>query len=82
MDLDDIDDIVNETMEEFVSVRDTIEGFIDTVINYTYDQLDIQYGIEKCWGDIFWDQFSTPIKRFLNSRYETSIKKYWEDYYK
>jgi hypothetical protein len=81
MDLDGVDDIVDEAMEEFVSLRDTIEGFIDMTVNYTYDQLDIEYGIEKCWGDIYWDEFAIPIKRFLNSRYESKLKEYFENHY-
>jgi hypothetical protein len=84
MDLDGIDDIVDEAMREFVSVRNTIESFIDTTINYTYDQLDIEYGIEECWGideDIFWDEFSAPIKRFISSRYEAKLKEYFENHY-
>ncbi len=81
IDLDGVDDIVNESMEEFVSVRPTMEGFFETIINYTYDRLDIDYGIEKCWGDETFYRFSTPIKQFLDSRYESIIKKYFEDYY-
>ena len=48
IDLDGIDDIVDEAMEEFVSLRDTIGGFMDMVINYTYDRVDEDYGVEKC----------------------------------
>ena len=81
IDLDGVDDIVNEAMYEFVSVRSTMEGFFETIIDYVYDQLDISYNIEKCWNDETWHKFSTPIKRFLDSRYESIIKKYFEDYY-
>ena len=81
MDLDGVDDIVDEAMEEFVSLRDTIGGFMEMVINYTYDRVDEDYGVEKCWGDETWNQFSTPIKRFLDSRYESKLKEYFENYY-
>ena len=81
IDLDGVDDIVDEAMEEFVSLHNSIEDFMDMVINYTYDRLDIDYGIEKCWDDETWNQFSTPIKRFLDSRYGTAIKKYFENHY-
>lgn len=81
IDLDGIDDIVDEAMEEFVSLRNTTEGFIDMVINYTYDLVDEDYGVEKCWGDEYWDEFSAPIKRFLDSRYESKLKEYFENYY-
>ena len=81
IDLDGVDDIVDEAIEEFVSLRDTVEGFIDMTINYTYDHLDIVYDIEKCWGDETWNQFSIPIKRFLDSKYGTVIKKYFENNY-
>ena len=82
MDLDGVDDIVDEAMREFVSVRNTIESFIDTTINYTYDQLDIEYGVEKCWGaNTYWDDFSSPIKRFISSRYEAKLKEHFENHY-
>ena len=81
IDLDGIDDIVDEAMEEFVSLRDTIGGFIEMTINYTYDRVDEDYGVEKCWGDETWNKFSTPIKRFLDSRYESKLKEYFENYY-
>ena len=81
IDLDGIDDIVDEAMEEFVSLRDTIGGFMDMVINYTYDRVDEDYGVEKCWGDQYWDEFSAPIKRFISSRYEAKLKEYFENHY-
>jgi hypothetical protein len=81
IDLDGVDDIVDEAMEEFVSLRNTTEGFIDMVINYTYDLVDEDYGVEKCWGDQSFDEFSAPIKRFLSSRYESKLKEYFENYY-
>ena len=81
IDLDGIDDIVDEAMEEFVSLRDTIGGFIEMTINYTYDRVDEDYGVEKCWGDIFWDEFATPIKRFISSRYEAKLKEHFENHY-
>jgi hypothetical protein len=81
IDLDGVDDIVDEAMEEFVSLRSTTEGFIDMVINYTCDIIDKDYGVEKCWGDEYWDEFSAPIKRFLSSRYESKLKEYFENYY-
>ena len=81
IDLDGVDDIVDEAMEEFVSLRDTIGGFIEMTINYTYDRVDEDYGVEKCWGDETWKKFSTPIKRFLDSRYESKLKEYFENYY-
>jgi len=68
-------------MEEFVSLRNTTEGFIDMVINYTYDRVDEDYGVEKCWGDQSFDEFSTPIKRFISSRYEAKLKEYFENHY-
>jgi transposase len=79
--LDELDNIVVDAMEDYVTFRDSIENFIDEVINYAYDKLDAEYGIEKCWGDETWYRFSIPIKRFLVSRYESSLKKYFEDYY-
>lgn len=81
MDIDDIDDIVTDTMEGCVEIHDSIENFVTSVIEQTYDQLDIQYGIEKCWGDIYWDEFSAPIKRFISSRYEAKLKEYFENHY-
>ena len=81
MDLDGIDDIVDEAMEEFVSLHHSIEGFMVMVINYTYDRVDEDYGVEKCWGDEYWDEFSTPIKRFISSRYEAKLKEHFENHY-
>ena len=51
------------------------------VINYTYDRVDEDYGVEKCWGDEYWEEFSAPIKRFLSSRYEAKLKEYFENHY-
>jgi hypothetical protein len=81
MDLDGVDNIVDEAMREFVSLRDTVESFIEMTVDYTYDQLDSDYGIEKCWGEETWRKFSTPIKRFLDSRYESKLKEYFENHY-
>jgi len=93
IDLDGVDDIVDEAMEEFVSLHHSIEGFMVMVINYTmeviffdimdniYDRVDEDYGVEKCWGDEYWDEFSAPIKRFISSRYEAKLKEYFENYH-
>jgi len=79
--LDGVDDIVNDTMEGCVEIHNSIQDFVDSVINKTYDQLDIEYGIEKCWGNEYWDEFSAPIKRFISSRYEAKLKEYFENHY-
>ena len=82
MDLDGVDNIVDEAMEEFVSLHHSIEGFMVMVINYTYDRVDEDYGVEKCWGaNTYWDEFSAPIKRFISSRYEAKLKEYFENHY-
>ena len=79
--LDELDNIVDEAMEDYVTTRNTIESFVDDVTNYAYDKLDAEYGIEQCWGDETFYRFFIPIKRFLISRYESSLNKYFEDYY-
>jgi hypothetical protein len=81
LDIDALDKIVIKAMEVLVGVRSSIESFVESVCNFTYDKLDLEYGIEICWGDETWEQFSIPIKRFLDSRYDDTIKKYFENYY-
>ena len=81
IDLDVVDGIVNKAMEVLVTNRPSIESFVESVSDFTYDKLDLEYGIEKCWGDETWRQFSIPIKRFLDSRYDDTIKKYFKNYY-
>lgn len=81
LDIDAVDAIVIKAMEVLVGVRSFIESFVESVTNFTYDKLDLEYGIEVCWGDETWTEFSTPIKLFIKSRYEKSMEEYFEDYY-
>jgi len=81
MDIDALDKIVIKAMEVLVGVRSFIESFVESVSNFVYDKLDLEYGIEICWGDETWEQFSTPIKLFIKSRYEKLMEEYYEDYY-
>ena len=81
LDIDAVDKIVIKAMEVLVGVRSFIESFVESVCNFTYDKLDLEYGIEICWGDETWAEFSTPIKLFIKSRYEKSMEEYFEDYY-
>jgi hypothetical protein len=80
IDLDRIDDIVDEYMEEFVSLFDTIGGFMEMVINNTCYRVDKDYDMEKCWR-YNWNEFSASFKRFISSRYEAKLKEYFENYY-
>ena len=82
VDIDAVDKIVIKAMEVLVGVRPSIKNFVESVCNYTYDKIDIEYGIEVCWGDGTWTEFSTPIKLFIKSRYEKSMEEYYEDYYR
>ena len=81
IDLDDLDNIVDGAMDEFVSVHFSIELFHQMVINFTYDQLDTHYGVEKCWGDQTWQEFSEQIEKFLDSRYESRLKEFFKNHY-
>ena len=82
LDIDEVDDIVSKSMEVLVSIKPSIHDFVESVTNFTYDKIDIEFGMEKlCWGDETWNEFSTPIKLFIKSRYEKSMEEYFEDYY-
>jgi hypothetical protein len=82
MDIDALDKIVIKAMEVLVGVRSFIESFVESVINVIYDKLEIEYGIEICWGNESWTEFNTPIKLFIKSRYEKLIEEYFKDYYR
>jgi len=58
-------------------------GSVSTVIYLTIDYLYsmVSDDVEVCWGDESYYQFSTSIKRFLTSRYEDTITKYYKSYY-
>ena len=59
-------------------------GDVDRVINLTIEYLYslVYEDVEVCWGDDeSYYQFSTSIKRFLTSRYEDTITKYYKSYY-
>ena len=32
-------------------------------------------------SDTYWDDFSSPIKRFISSRYEAKLKEHFENHY-
>lgn len=81
LDIDAVDKIVIKAMEVLVGVRPSVHDFIESVCNLTYDKLDLEFGIEVCWGDETWSEFTTPIKLFIKSRYEKSMEEYFEDYY-
>jgi len=81
IDLDDLDNIVNEAMDEFVSVYHSMELFHNMVINFAYDRLEERYGVEKCWEDQTWQEFSEQIERFLDSRYESRLKEFFKNHY-
>jgi hypothetical protein len=81
MDLPMIDETVISIMDELIisrlslSLSDTLYLVIDTIYSNISDD------VEVCWGDETYYQFSTSIKRFLTSRYEDTITKYYKSYY-
>jgi len=79
LDLNELDEMVISIMDELIisrlSLSDTLYLVIDTIYSNISDYVEI------CWGDETYYQFSTSIKRFLTSRYEDTITKYYKSYY-
>jgi hypothetical protein len=62
-------------------LQDDMEVIFFDIMDNIYDRVDEDYGVEKCWGDEYWDEFSAPIKRFISSRYEAKLKEHFENHY-
>jgi len=79
LDLPMIDETVISIMDELIISRFSFQDFVNTIIDTIYSNIG-DY-VEICWGDETYYQFSTSIKRFLTSRYEDTITKYYKSYY-
>jgi hypothetical protein len=81
MDLPMIDETVISIMDELIISRFSFQDFVNMIIENLYEILETRSDVEICWGDETYYQFSTSIKRFLTSRYEDTITKYYKSYY-
>ena len=81
LELNVLDDTVISIINELPVSIFSFQDFVNTTIDNLYEKLETISNFEICWGDESYYQFSTSIKRFLTSRYEDTITKYYKTYY-